>query len=140
LSAERNKRAFRMITLALALFAVFLALLRFVFFAAIGTGLISSVISAVLFTGCTILFVWAGFLALRHSETVEIWRARCRDRKAARKADDADESAAREAAHRDRLIDAYLSRIRPSLLRTCTGSQITAVENDIRAHMIGESA
>jgi len=140
LSAERNKKAFRLITLALGMFATFLALLRFVFFSAIGGGPIASVIGAALFTACTILFVWAGFLALRYCETVDIWRARCQDRNAARKADAAEDRAAGQAANRDRLTDAYLSRLRPSLLRSCTAPQMAGVENDIRAHLAGEQA
>jgi hypothetical protein len=140
LTAERNKKAFRLIAFALALFAIFLALLRFVFFSAVGGRPISSVIGAALFTGCTILFVWAGFLALRYSETVDIWKARYRDRSAARRAEAADERAARQAARRDRLIDAYLSRIRLSLLQTCTAPQIIATEEAIQAHLIGQAA
>ena len=139
LSAERNRKVFRLSALALGLFAALLALLRFVFFSAIGGNPASSVIDAALFTGCTILLVWAGFLALRYSETIDIWRARRRERKAASKADAADERATRQAAYRNRLIDAYLSRIRPSLLRICTDSQLTAMERAIRSHLIGES-
>ena len=103
-------------------------------------GPIASVIGAALFTACTILFVWAGFLALRYCETVDIWRARCQDRNAARKADAAEDRAAGQAANRDRLTDAYLSRLRPSLLRSCTAPQMAGVENDIRAHLAGEQA
>jgi len=40
---------------------------------------------------------------------------------------------------RDRLIDAYVSRIRTYLLRKCTSSQLPVLEAAIRAHLCGES-
>jgi hypothetical protein len=86
-SAERsNRKAFRLITLALGVFVIMLALLRFGFFDAVGTGLLAAVIGAAVFAACTSMFVIGGFVAIRRAETMEIWQARRRARKATRRA------------------------------------------------------
>jgi hypothetical protein len=137
-SAERNKKVFRLIAVALAVFACLLALLRFGFFAAVGTGLIAAVVGACVFTVCTIGFVAGGFAAIRYAETVTIWLARCRARKAGKNAEAAEAVAYRRAAERDRRVDAYVGRIRPTLLRDFPGAN--DMETKIRMHMLGEPA
>ena len=114
-----------------------LALLRFGFFAAVGTGLVGALVGACVFTVCTIGFVAGGFAAIRYAETVTIWQARWRASKSGqerprrlRRPPD------RRAAERDRRVDAYLGRIRPTLLRDFPGAQ--DMEARIRAHMLGE--
>jgi hypothetical protein len=135
-SAERNKKLFRLIAAGLVVFAILLAALRFGFFAAIGTGLIAALIGACVFTVCTIMFVAGGFAAIRYAETMTIWQARRHARKAAKKATAAKAVADRRADERDRRIDAYLGRIRSTLLRDFPAAQ--DMEAKVRAHMLGE--
>jgi hypothetical protein len=136
-SAERNKKIFRLAAVGLGGFAVLLAVLRFGFFAAVGTDLFDALVGACVFTVCTIGFVAGGFTAIRYAETVTIWQARRRARKAAKRAAAAESVAYRRAAERDRRVDAYLGRIRPTLLRDLPGAQ--GIEGMVRAHMLGET-
>jgi hypothetical protein len=117
-------------------FAILLALLRFGFFAAVGTGVAGALVGACVFTVCTIMFVAGGFAAVRYAETMTIWQARRGARKAAKKARAAEAEADRRAAQRDRRVDAFLGRIRPTLLRDFLGAQ--DMEARVRAHMLGE--
>jgi hypothetical protein len=134
-SVERSRTIFRMIGLGLGGFAVLLALLRFGFFDAVGTGLIAAMIGAAAFTACTIMFVVGGFAAVRYAETLTIWQARRHARKAARQTHDAAALARRRTRERDRRVAAYVGRIRPTLLRDFP--EALDMENKIRAHMIG---
>ena len=137
-SAERHPKLFRLIAAGLVAFAVLLALLRFDFFAAVGTSAIAAVIGATVFTVCTVMFVAGGFAAVRYAETLGIWQSRRRARKAARTAADAEDTAARRAGERDRRIDAYLARMRPTLLGHTAG--VHDIENKVRAHLLRESS
>lgn len=136
-SAERSKRIFRLVAVGLGGFAVLLAVLRFGFFAAIGTDLFGALVGACVFTVCTIGFVIGGFAAIRYAETVTIWQARRRAGKAAKRAATAETVAYRRATERDRRVDAYVGRIRPTLLRNLPGAQ--GIEGMVRAHMLGET-
>lgn len=137
-SAERNKKLFRLIAAGLMVFAILLAVLRFGFFAAVGTGPIAALVGACVFTICTIMFVAGGFAAIRYAETVTIWQARRHARKAAKKAKAAKAMADRRADERDRRVDAYLGRIRSTLLRDFPAAQ--DMEAKVRAHMLGEQS
>jgi len=137
-SAERSKKIFRAAAAGLAVFAILLAALRFGFFAAVGTGLAAALAGACVFTACTIMFVAGGFAAIRYAETVTIWQARCCARKAAKKVGAARAASDRRAAERDRQVDAYIGRIRSTLLRDFPGAQ--GMEAKVRAHMLGESS
>jgi hypothetical protein len=135
-SAERNKKIFHLIAAGLAAFVILLAALRFGFFAAVGTGPVAAFLGAGVFTICTIMFVVGGFAAIRHAETVTIWQARHGARRAAKKAQAARTVADRRADERDRRVDAYLARIRSTLLRDFPGAQ--DMEAGVRRHMSGE--
>ena len=137
-SAERNKKLFRLIAAGLVVFAILLAALRFGFFAAVGTGLIAALVGACVFTFCTIMFVAGGFAAIRYAETMTIWQARRHARKAAKKAKAANAVADRRADERDRRVDAYLGRIRSTLLRDFPAAH--DMEAMVRAHMLGEQS
>jgi hypothetical protein len=137
-SAERNKKLFGLIAAGLVVFAILLAALRFGFFAAVGTGLIAALVGACVFTVCTIMFVAGGFAAIRYAETVTIWQARRHARKAAKKAKAAQAVVDRRADERDRRVDAYLGRIRSTLLRDFPAAQ--DMEAKVRAHMLGEQS
>jgi hypothetical protein len=82
-SVERNKKLFHLIAAGLVVFASLLALLRFAFLAAVGTGLVAAVGGACVFTVCTIMFVAGGFAAIRYAETVTTWQARRHARRVA---------------------------------------------------------
>jgi hypothetical protein len=135
-SVERSKKIFRLVSVGLGGFAVLLAALRFGFFAAIGTGLVTALVGACVFTVCTIGFVAGGFAAIRYAETVTIWQARRRARITAKRAIAAKALACRRATERDRRVDAYLGRIRPTLLRNLPGAP--DMEAKVRAHMLGD--
>jgi len=135
-SAERSRTVFRLVALALGVFVILLALLRFGFFNTVGTGLLAAVFAAAVFTACTIIFVLGGFAAVRYAETLTIWQARRRARKAERNAAGAAAVARRRDAERDRLVNAYVGRIRPTLL--CDYANAQHMENKVRAHMLGE--
>jgi hypothetical protein len=135
-SAERNRKLFSLDMAGLVVFAILLALLRFGFFADVGTGLITAVVGACVFTVCTIMFVAGGFAAIRYAETVTIWQARRRARNAAKRAEAAEAEAYRRAAERDRRVGAYLGRIRATLLRDFPG--VHDLEAKVRAHMMEE--
>lgn len=137
-TADRNRTVFRVIATGLVGFAVLLALLRFDFFAAVGITFLGATIGAIVFTVCTVMFVAGGFAVLRHAETVGIWQARRRVQRAARQAASADARAARRVAERDRRVDAYLGRMRPTLLGQAAGAQ--TIEDKVRAHLLGDRA
>ena len=139
--SERSRSAWRLLATGLAAFVTGLGLLRFLFLDTVGTnGAIAALVGAALFTAATAGFVMIGYRALRAAETFRAAQARLRARTAARKARAATTRLASAAAQRDRLIDAYLSRIRVSLLKTCTSSELPFMEADIRLHLIGRDA
>lgn len=137
-SAERSRRIFRLVAVALAAFVILLALLRFGFFDTVGTGMLAAILGAVVFTACTIIFVVGGFAAIRYAETLTIWQARRRASKAERRASAAAAVARRRAAERNRLVNAYVGRIRPTLLRDFGDTH--EMEANVRAHMLGEAS
>jgi hypothetical protein len=47
--------------------------------------------------------------------------------------------AERDAAERDRLIDAYLGQVRRQVLKTCPAGQQLAMETAVRAHLLGKA-
>jgi hypothetical protein len=121
-------------------FVILLGTLRFWFLATTGTGgLMPAIAGAYLFTVAAAGSLALGYRALRVAETPSAWRARrqaCKARQAAR----ATHAAAdRDAAKRDRLIDAYLGQVRPQLLTTCPAERQLAIESGVRKHILGES-
>ncbi len=139
--SERSRSAWRLLAGGLAAFVTGLGVLRFLFPDTVGTdGAIAALVGAVLFTAATAGFVLIGYRALRAAETFRAAQARLRARTAAREAKVAAARLASAAAQRDRLVDAYLSRIRVSLLKTCTMSELPLMEAAIRLHLIGRDA
>lgn len=137
---DRNRKTWRVLAAGLAVFVLGLGVLRFQYLATVGTdGGIAALVGALLFTAATSVFVLAGYRALRAAETIPAWKSRCRARRAARAVEAAVAAVANCVRERDRLIDAYVSRIRTYLLRKCTSSQLPVLEAAIRAHLCGES-
>jgi hypothetical protein len=139
--SERSRSAWCLLAAGLAVFVTGLGVLRFLFLDTVGTGgAIAALTGAALFTAATAGFVMIGYRALRAAETFRASRARLRARTAAREARAAAARLASAVAQRDRLVDAYLSRIRVFLLKTCTSSELPLMEEAIRGHLIGRDA
>jgi hypothetical protein len=79
-----------------------------------------------------------GYRALRAAETVPAWRARRQARRAGQAARIARAAAGRNAAERDRLIDAYLGQVRRQIRKTFPAGRQLAVESGVRKHLLGE--
>jgi hypothetical protein len=84
------------------------------------------------------VFVSAGYWALRASETSVAAKARRRARKAAREESDANDRVTRCRAQRDRLADAYLVRIKAVLLQSHPAGDLPRLEAEVRVHLLGE--
>jgi hypothetical protein len=139
--ADRNPHAWRRVALALLLFVIGLAVLRFEYFSVTGVdGPVAALVGACLFTAFTIGFLAVGYRALRAAQPLRTWQASRRARKAARDAEAASGEAGRYADNRDRLLEAYLTRIRPVLMETCNAAELSALEKAIRMHLRGESS
>lgn len=139
--AERNPRAWRLVAIGLSMFVVGLAILRFAYFYVVGNSdLITAAVGATLFTAFTLGFVVAGYRSLHAAETVQMWKARVIAQKAASDAEKASEIVERHTNDRDRLIDAYISRIRPDLLQDCAVGQLPRLEHAVRMHLLGETS
>jgi hypothetical protein len=137
--ADRNRKAWRGTALALLMFVIGLAILRFEYFSVTGAdGPVAALVGACLFTAFTIGFLAVGYRALRAAQPLDTWKASRRARKAVKKAEAAASEAARYADNRDRLLEAYLTRIRPVLMETCTAAELPALEKAIRMHLRGE--
>jgi len=138
---DRHRRVWRYIAIGLGGFVAGLGILRFTYLVTVGAdGPIAALVGATLFTVATILFVMAGYWALRRAETPEAGKARRRARRAAREARATAERAARCRTKRDRLIDAYLVRLKVGPLASCPAIDLPAMEAAVRAHLLGEVA
>ena len=138
---ERHRRTqWRLLAGGLGAFVVMLGVLRYSFLTTVGTeGQVAALVGAALFTAATASFVVLGYRALRAAETVPAWKARRRKLACEREARAARERVSRRIAERDRLADAYLSAIRASLLQVCTSSQLLAMEQAVRTHLVGQA-
>jgi hypothetical protein len=139
--SERGGRPWRLLVAGLAVFVAGLGVLRFLFLATVGTlGVSTALVGAMLFTGATASSLALGYRALRAAEKFPAWRARKRARYAEREAARASDRAAGLLRERDRLVDAYLSRIRVCLLTMCLSNQLPLAERAVREHLIGQGS
>jgi hypothetical protein len=135
---DRNVRTWRSLVILIGFFVTLLGTLRFWFLATIGTGgLVPALAGACLFTVATAGFLSLGYRALRAAETPQAWRARRQARRARQAARAAREISDRDAADRDRLIDAYLSHVRRQVQKTCPAGEQLAMESAVRDHLSG---
>jgi len=135
---DRNLRAWRILAYITSAFVVLLGVLRFWFLATIGADdLVAAFTGAVLFTVVTAGFLTVGYRALRAAETPQAWRARRAAHAATQAARGARAAGKRDAAERDRLIDAYLRHVRKVVLKTCAVEQQLTVEFAVREHLCG---
>jgi hypothetical protein len=138
--SDRNRRTWRMALAGLSAFIAGLGVLRFDYLVTVGTtGSGAAVVGAVLFTTATAGFVVIGYRALRAAETVPAWKARRHARRVTRAAEAARERLAAQVAERNRLVDAYVSRIRATLLDACTLDQLPQLEAILRLHLCGST-
>lgn len=139
--SERGGRAWRLLVAGLAVFVAGLGVLRFLFLATVpAIGATTALVGAALFTGATAVSLALGYRALRAAEKPPAWQARKRARYAEREAARASDRVVGLLRDRDRLVDAYLSRIRVCLLRVCSSDQLSVAEAAVRQHLTGQDS
>jgi hypothetical protein len=136
--SESSRTAWNLLVVGLTLFVAGLGVLRFLYLATVGNeGAAAAVVGTALFTAATSGFLVIGYRALRAAETFPAWQARRRARRSDREAATASARLSAGAAERDRLVDAYMGRIRVSLLQGCTAGQLPFLEEAVREHLTG---
>jgi hypothetical protein len=136
--SERSARAWRLLATGLAAFVAGLGVLRFIYLATVGTaGALTALVGAVLFTAATAAFVVIGYRALRAAEKIKAWQARWRARHAEREVAAASHRVAGLLREHNRLVDAYLSRIRVLLLGKFSSARLPQAEVLLREHLAG---
>ena len=136
---DRGERAWRVLVTLIGFFVTLLGALRFWFLATTGAGgLVPAITGACLFTVATAGFLSAGYRALRAAETPSAWRARRQAGNARQAAQIARAEADRNAAERDRLVDAYLGHVRRRALNVCPVERQLAVQSVVRQYLLGE--
>jgi hypothetical protein len=137
--SERSHRAWRLLAGGLLVFVTGLGVLRFLYLATVGdAGTVTALVGAGLFTAATLGFLAIGYRALRSAERFPAWQARRRSRQTEREAAAASRRVARLLRERDRLADAYISRIRVGLLGKCSADQLPELEAALRQHLTGQ--
>jgi hypothetical protein len=100
-------------------------------------GAAAALVGATLFTTATAGFLVIGYRALRAAEKFPAWQARKWSRQADRVAAAASHRVARLLRERNRLVDAYIGRIRVGLLGKCSSGQLPQLETALREHLTG---
>jgi hypothetical protein len=135
---ERGGRVWRRLVNGLAAFVAGLGILRFLYLDTVGTvGAAAALVGASLFTACTAGFLVIGYRALRVAEKLPACRARKRSQQAEQEMAAVSNRVSRLLRERNRLVDAYMSRIRSDLLRKCLSSQLPQLEAALREHLTG---
>jgi hypothetical protein len=136
--SDRGGHAWRILVTCLVAFVTGLGVLRFLYLATVGTvGGAAALVGAALFTAATASFLVIGYRALRTAEKVPAWKSRKWSRQAERMAAAASHRVSRLLRERNRLVDAYISRIRGDLLGKCPSGQLPQMENALREHLAG---
>jgi hypothetical protein len=136
--SDRGGRAWRLLVIGLVAFVTGLGILRFLYLATVGTvGGAAALVGAVLFTAATAGFLVIGYRALRAAEKFPAWKSRKWSRQAERVAAAASHRVSRLLRERNRLVDAYISRIRGDLLAKCPSGQLPQLEKALREHLTG---
>jgi hypothetical protein len=136
---DRRRRLWRVFGVGLAGFVAGLGILRYSYLTTVGTGdQLAALVGAVLFTVATAMFVLAGYWALRRAETPRAGRARREARRAAKESAASKERAAGLRRQRDKLVDAYLVRIKAGPLQGFPAAQLPQIEATLRAHLVGQ--
>jgi hypothetical protein len=136
---DRSRRVWRALGAGLAGFVVGLGVLRYSYLITVGADSpLAALVGAVLFTAATGVFVAAGYWALRRAETPRAGRARRQARRARKEARAARERLARRVRDRDRLVNAYVVRLKACLLQGYPASQLPGIEAALREHLTGK--
>lgn len=136
---DRNRRVWRAVVAGLVGFVAGLGVLRYSYLITAGADSpLAALVGAALFTAATGVFVAAGYWALRRAETSQTARARRQARRAEKVARAAREQLARRLRDRDRLIDAYVVRLKACLLQGYPATQVSLIEAALREHLIGK--
>jgi hypothetical protein len=136
--SERGGRPWRLLVTGLMAFVIGLGILRFLYLSAVGAvGAAAALVGAALFTTATAGFLVIGYRALRAAEKPPAWQARKWSRQADREVAAASRRVSRLLRERNRLVDAYISRIRGDLLSKCSSGQLPQLEAELREHLTG---
>jgi hypothetical protein len=139
--AYRNRRVWRAVVILLTCFIVGLGVLRFSYLITVGTdSQLAALVGAVLFTMATGVFVTVGYWVLRRAETSRTARARRQMRRASSEASASQEQLILCQRDRDRLIDAYVVRLKACLLQGYPAVQVARIEAALREHLIGKES
>jgi hypothetical protein len=135
----RNRRAWRAVASGLAGFIAGLGVLRYSYLITVGADSpLAALVGAVLFTAATGVFVAAGYWALRRAEPSRAAHARRPARQAEKEARASRERLTRCQRDRDRLVDAYVVRLKACLLQGYPVSQVSVIEDALREHLVGK--
>jgi hypothetical protein len=138
--SERGGTAWRLLVGSLLVFVAGLGVLRFLYLATVATnGIVAALIGAALFTAATAAFLVVGYRVLRSAERFPAWQARRLSVRAEREVAAVSRRVARLLREHDRLVDAYVSRIRVSLIGTCSSGELPLLEAALRSHLAGQS-
>jgi Flp pilus assembly protein protease CpaA len=136
---DRNRKVWRAVATGLGGFVAGLGVLRYSYLIAVGADSpLAALAGAALFTAATGMFVAVGYWALRRAETQRAASARRQARRAEKEACASRERLARRRRERDRLIDAYVVRIKACLLQGHSASQLLLIEAALREHLAGK--
>jgi hypothetical protein len=136
---DRNRRVWRAVATGLAGFVAGLGVLRYSYLITVGADSpLAALVGAALFTVATGVFVAAGYWALQRAETSRTARARRQARRAEKEARASREQMARRLRDRDRLVDAYVVRLKACLLQGYPAIQVSLIEAALREHLIGK--
>ena len=136
--SERGGRTWRLLVTGLVAFVTGLGILRFLYLSTVGAvGAAAALVGAALFTTATAGFLVIGYRALRAAEKPPAWQARKWSRQADREVAAASRRVSRLLRERNRLVDAYISRIRGDLLGKCPSDQLPQLEAALREHLTG---
>jgi hypothetical protein len=138
--AERSRRVWRAVVILLTGFIAGLGVLRFSYLITVGTdSTLAALVGAALFTVATGVFVTGGYWALRRSETSRTARARRQARRASSEASASQEQLILRQRDRDRLVDAYVVRLKACLLQGYPAVHVARIEAALREHLIGKA-
>jgi hypothetical protein len=137
---DRSRTRWRVLAVGLAVFMAGLGALRYYYVTTIlgASDALAAAVGATLLVLVIASSAVVGSWALRNAETSAASHARRQARRAAKAAAAAREQVHRHVSTRDRLVDAYIARIRALQFQDRSDSRLPLMEAAIRAHLLGE--
>lgn len=136
---DRNRSVWRAVATGLGGFIAGLGVLRYSYLITVGADSpLAALVGAALFTAATGVFVAAGYWVLRRAETSRAAHARRQARRAEKEARASRERLARRRRDCDRLVDAYVVRLKACLLQGHPAVQVSLIEAALREHLVGK--